>query len=76
MIKREHDFNKTVGKQTLQRLAKGEIDTFDITFFAHLLVDDPALLPSNGVESKEIKHLHKLRNELVHNLHNRPVISE
>jgi hypothetical protein len=76
MIKREKDFEQRAGKQALQKLAKGEIDTFDITFFALLLVDDPALLPTKSAEAKAIKDLRKLRNELVHNLHSRPVISD
>ena len=76
LIKSENNFIKKVGKSGLEKLAKGEIDKFDITFFALLLVDDPALLPPNSAEAKAIGDLRKLRNELVHNLHSRPVISE
>ena len=44
MMKNKQDAQKRIGKQGLDKLAAGAVGKFDITFFALLMLDDPALL--------------------------------
>jgi len=75
MMKNIKDVEKRVGRGGLPKLVAGETEKFDITFFAILLVDDPALLSNKSDEAKAIRGLRSLRNLFVHELHLNPTLT-
>ena len=76
MVRNLGNARSKLGPNGLEKLETGEVDKGDITFFAMLLLDDPSLLIKNSTEANALQALRRHRNQLVHELHNQPALTQ
>mmetsp|Transcript_42628 Transcript_42628/g.106646 ORF Transcript_42628/g.106646 Transcript_42628/m.106646 type:complete len:1080 (-) Transcript_42628:350-3589(-) len=76
-LKDVKEVQKRLGKHGIDKISSGNMEKWDITLFALLLLDNPGLLQKRDKDAKDaVRSLRTLRNSFVHELHSSPSLSK